>query len=440
MCSRKPERPCRSFCKTVTTVFLALLLASLFLPAVAAFAAAGMDVSGNPAGPPAGPAVMDAETGSSFTPSLAAAVTVMPTPVPDRQNRTSIVQIVKNIADRPKVTVPSGLFFLIVAIAFTGLLAILYLLLRGGGGQPAAQKKTGNAASGHATVIDWTAHQGQASPQDNGYPGPAVPFPPSLGKRFLNPVFIGEGGLARVFRAQDAKTGATIAVKVPVRFDEVTGTHFTKDIALWQGLVHPNIIRIYSSNILPVPYIEMEYAPSSLAAIPLPLPEEKAVAMVLGIARGVAFAHDQGIVHRDIKPENILLSADGIPKITDWGLGKAIGDPRQSSLIGFSPAYAAPEQLAPHRFGRPGKATDIYQIGMLLAELLTGAPVFHGEGVHDLNLAILERRPVIPRWEGRHERDLRGIIQRCLEKKPEERYASVADLIRDLVSIQAEPA
>ena len=158
----------------------------------------------------------------------------------------------------------------------------------------------------------------------------------------------------------------TVAVKVPVRFDEVTGTHFTRDIVFWQGLEHENIIRILSSNILPVPYIEMEYAPSSLAAISLPLPEEEAVRILLGIARGLAYAHEKGIVHRDIKPENILLTAEGVPKITDWGLGKAIGDTRQSSVIGFSPAYAAPEQIAPHRYGRPGPATDIYQLGMLL--------------------------------------------------------------------------
>jgi serine/threonine protein kinase len=108
-------------------------------------------------------------------------------------------------------------------------------------------------------------------------------------------------------------------------------------------------------------------------------------------------------------------------------------------MIGFSPTYAAPEQLAPHRFGRPGPATDIYQLGMILVELLTGAPAFRGEGMHDLNLAILEETPEIPRWDGRHELELRGIIQRCLAKKPEERYASVADLIRDLESVKSSP-
>jgi serine/threonine protein kinase len=262
-----------------------------------------------------------------------------------------------------------------------------------------------------------------------------VEFPPSLARRFRNPVFIGEGGLARVFRAENARTGRTVAVKVPVRYDEVTGTHFTRDIVFWQGLLHENIIRIYSSNILPVPYIEMEYAPASLAALPLPLPEERAVCLVLGIARGLSYAHGRGVVHRDIKPENVLLTEDGTPKITDWGLGKAIGDSRQSTMIGFSPVYAAPEQIAPHRFGRPGEATDIYQTGMVLCELLTGRPAFRGEGIHDLNVAILEEAPVIPSWNGRHEPELRAVILTCLAKQPPERYPSVDDLIADLESI-----
>jgi eukaryotic-like serine/threonine-protein kinase len=76
---------------------------------------------------------------------------------------------------------------------------------------------------------------------------------------------------------------------------------------------------------------------------------------------------------------------------------------------------------------------------MLLCEMLTGAPAFRGEGVHDLNTSILEDTPVIPRWNGRHEDELREIILQCLEKKPERRYASVADLIRDLESVQTSP-
>lgn len=437
MDGRDPKKHSRFFLSRSDKAFLVLLLVFIILPAVGPVARAGTEVSGYPADPRAGQAIREVAAVRLSPAPSAAVITVRPTAIPVRQNRTPLVQVAKNIADRPKVTIPSSLFIIIVTIALIGLLAILYLLLRSGKEQFASRKKTGNTADGHATVIDGPAAPSPGLSQGNGYAGPAVPFPPSLEKRFVHPEFLGEGGLARVFRAQNAKTGATVAVKVPVRYDEVTGTHFARDIALWQGLVHPNIIRVYSSNILPVPYVEMEYAPSSIAGISLPLSEKDAVIMTLGVARGLAYAHGRGIMHRDIKPENILLSADGIPKITDWGLGKAASDPRQSSMIGFSPAYAAPEQLAPHRFGRPGKATDIYQTGMLLFELLTGSPAFRREGMHDLNLAILEEEPAIPHWDGQYEHELRRIIRRCLAKRPEERYASVTDLLLDLEAVKS---
>jgi serine/threonine protein kinase len=362
---------------------------------------------------------------------------VKPTIVPARQNRTALLQeLEKTAAARPKVVVPVAWFIAVVALLFIVLAAILYLLLRRGPEPSAVRKKVQKENPDRATVIEAPPAPVpvRAGPPDNH--GPAVQFPPTLEKRFTNPEFIGEGGLARVFRARNAKNGMTVAVKVPTRFDEITGTHFSRDIVFWQGLEHPNIIRIYSSNILPVPYIEMEYAPSSLAHMAFPVPEEKAVEIILGIARGLSYAHGKGIMHRDIKPENILIDSKGVPKITDWGLGKAIGDPRQSSMIGFSPAYAAPEQIAPHRYGRPGPATDIYQLGMLLFEMLTGSPAFSGDGMHDLNVAILEDTPVLPSWKGRHEDVLGKIIFRCLAKKPEERYPAVADLIRDLESLQ----
>jgi Protein kinase domain len=417
----------------VTMVSVILFFALLIVPSAASASSGNAGIAGVTA---------DRSIHSTIAPGIStvqpsANVPLQPTPVLTRQNRTQLIQIVKIGTERPKVTVPSGVFLLIVAIAVAGLLAILYVLIRRNTGSSGIQKKPGDTVPGNATIIGKPVTP--ASESAGSADGPAVSFPPSLEKRYIHPEFIGEGGLARVFRAQNAKTGRIVAVKVPVRFDEVTGTHFTRDIVFWQGLEHTNIIRIWSSNILPVPYIEMEYAPSSLAAIPLPLSEKEAVRILLGIARGLAYAHEKGIVHRDIKPENILLSAEGVPKITDWGLGKSIGDTRQSSVIGFSPAYAAPEQIAPHRYGRPGPATDIYQIGMLLCELLTGAPAFRAEGMHDLNMAILDDTPVIPRWNGSHGLELERIIRRCLAKKPEERYVSIADFIRDLEFLQTFP-
>jgi len=429
----------RSAVQVIIVLLYLSVLTLMVVPAAAITSPENVGRVKDAAGSAGSVSIRDPGTGTSQVSAASdSPIKVRPslTLTPARQNRTSLLQtLAKSAAERPKVTVPAFWFILIVAIAFIGLGAILYILLRSGTGSNGERGKSEKEPLGHTTVIGTPPVAEAGVGTAPGYPEPAVPFPPSLEKRFLNPVFIGEGGLARVFRAQNARTQQTVAVKIPVRFDEITGTHFTRDIVFWQGLEHENIIRIYSSNILPVPFIEMEYAPSSLAALPLPLPEEKAIGMILGIARGLAYAHSKGIVHRDIKPENILLASDGTPKITDWGLGKAIGDTRKSSMIGFSPAYAAPEQIEPHRYGRPGPATDIYQLGMLLYEMLTGSVAFAGEGLHDLNLAILNDPPSLPLWQGTHEKELRAIIMKCLAKRPEERYDSVTGLIRDLESL-----
>ena len=417
------------------------MLLVMVVPVAALSPITGNSIMRVPAGISGSPATGEQGTGtfriSSASENLLR-VRPTPTPLPARLNRTSVIQTIAKIAaaERQRVMVPAFWFIVVVVIAFIGIGGILYLLLRRGAGSSVGQRNRASLPLGNPTVVGTPAVPGTVTGTAMGFPEPEVLFPPSLAKRFLNPVLIGEGGLARVFRAQNARTHQTVAVKIPVRFDEITGTHFTKDIVFWQGLEHKNIIRIYSFNILPVPYIEMEYATSSLSAIPLPLPEEKAVGMILGIAHGLAYAHSKGILHRDIKPENILLDAEETPKITDWGLGRAISDPRQSSMIGYSPSYAAPEQIAPQKYGRPGPATDIYQIGMLLCEILTGSVAFEAGGMHDLNVAILNSPPSVSSWNGVHEEKLKEIILKCLAKRPEERYPSVDDLIRDLESIQ----
>ena len=143
------------------------------------------------------------------------------------------------------------------------------------------------------------------------------------------------------------------------------------------------------------------------------------------------YAHERGIIHRDIKPGNVLLAPDGTPKITDWGLSKAQGT-RQSGLIGFSLEYAAPEQLAPNLYGQPGPWTDIYQIGVLFYEMLTGHVPFGGDGMGEITHAILndEPEPALP--GGSHATEINAIIARCIKKNPKDRYGSVAEFLADM--------
>ncbi|WP_292367530.1 protein kinase domain-containing protein [Methanoregula sp. UBA64] len=256
-------------------------------------------------------------------------------------------------------------------------------------------------------------------------------LPAALEKRYPDAEYIAEGGVARVFKAHDEKNNRDIAVKVPIRFDEETGSQFTKELHVWEGLHHKNIVEIYAANIFPRPYIEMEFVESSLAGMKFPLDEPTAVRIVTGVAEGLEYAHEQGIVHRDIKPGNVLITPDGIPKITDWGLSKAQGT-RQSGLIGFSLEYAAPEQLAPNLYGEPGPWTDIYQMGILFYEMLTGRVPFGGDGMGEITHAILHGEPEPALSEGPHAAAINAIIARCLKKNPKDRYVSVADLLADL--------
>jgi len=354
---------------------------------------------------------------------------------PVRQNRTALLQaVVKSVIPRPMIAIPVFWLLVLFGSSFAGLCALLYVLIRGRYAAASRKKRPDGDASRNKTVIGplSDAPAGSAKKERQG---PAVQFPPSLEKRFIHAEFIGEGGLGRVFRAQNAKTKKTVAVKVPIRFDDVTGTHFSRDIFLWQGLHHKNILEIFSYNILPVPYVEMEYAPSSLADMHFPVPEDQALALTRSIAAGLAYAHGKGIIHRDIKPDNILITADGSPKITDWGMARAIDDMRKSSMIGFSPVYAAPEQIAPKMYGTPGPGTDIYQIGVLLYEMLTGNVPFEDGDLHNLTQALLYDKVPQPSWEGTHKKEIFAIIEKCLRKRPEERYDSVASLIEALESV-----
>jgi hypothetical protein len=420
--------------RTVTRVLLPVLILLLVVTPVQSLAFTGLQGTS-----PGGYAELSAPgstTGYPYTadaavPGIKAAVERTIT-IPVRQNRTPLIQsIEKNVIQRPKVEVPVFWLVILFIIALAGVCALLYVLIRGRYAA-AGRKRDDRKLAQNKTVIGPEGSRVPAGEVKKEPQGPAVQFPPSLEKKFIHAEFIGEGGLGRVFRAQNAKTGTTVAVKVPIRFDGATGTHFSRDIFLWQGLHHPNILEVLSYNILPVPYVEMEYAPSSLADMHFPIPEEKALFLIRGIASGLSYAHGKGIIHRDIKPDNILITADGTPKITDWGMAKDVGDTRKSSVIGFSPAYAAPEQVAPKMYGTPGPATDIYQMGVLLYEMLTGTVPFEEEDLHSRNQAVLYDKVPQPSWEGTHKKEIFAIIEKCLKKRPDERYDSVASLIADL--------
>ncbi|MFA6364371.1 protein kinase [Methanoregula sp.] len=255
-------------------------------------------------------------------------------------------------------------------------------------------------------------------------------FPPELEDRYVDIRHIGSGGVANVFAAHRKTDNRLVAVKIPISFDEMTGKCFLNEITAWQKLRHKNIVEVLEVNILPVPYVEMEYVPGSLEAVAKPLPVWKAVHLVHGIADGLAYAHAHGIIHRDIKPHNILVTGEFVPKITDWGMSKVIATTMEKSTVaGFSLSYAAPEQVSPAEFGRTDVRTDIYQLGALFYELVTGSIPFGGESIVEVGNAIVREDPTPPKEYNPGAVAVEKIILKCLAKKPQDRYQSADELL-----------
>lgn len=295
------------------------------------------------------------------------------------------------------------------------------------------KKHTGN------TIYQETDPSSSSPTLINGETGTAVRilngFPSELEERYADAELVGRGGMALVFRVRRRSDGETVAVKVPTRYDEVTGHCFMREMQIWKGLSHKNIVTVYTYNILPVPFVEMEFVGPSLAQTEKPLQAERAVFIIRGIAEGLAYAHATGVIHRDVKPENILIAPDGTPKITDWGLSKEMTDRRETQFVAFSLDYATPEQISPSTYGRGDARTDIFQLGVVFYELLTGTLPFTGEGMGEMSVAILTEHPLPPSEINGTLRPFDRIIEKCLEKKPDLRYSSIDEFLRDLDAV-----
>src|SRR5262249_1579783 len=203
-------------------------------------------------------------------------------------------------------------------------------------------------------------------------------------------------------------------------------------------LQHPHIIQIYELGEQDGrPFFSLEFCPGGSLDRKLagtPLPPREAAALVEKLALGIQAAHAKGIVHRDLKPANVLLADGGTPKVTDFGLAKKLGEVGQTvtgAVLG-TPSYMAPEQAA-GKVKEVGPAADVWALGAILYECLTGRPPFKGATQADTLLQVLGDKPVPPRLlNSRVDRDLETVCLKCLEKAPGRRYASAAALAEDL--------
>jgi len=254
-------------------------------------------------------------------------------------------------------------------------------------------------------------------------------LPPEMTEKYIESEFIGKGGFARVFKAK-RRDGVFVAVKVPIDLDESTGKSFIAEMQNWTKFSHPNIVKIYDYNIMPLPYFEEELCDSSLDKIKKPVDCAKAAWLIFNVCEGLKYAHARKVIHRDLKPQNILLK-NGIPKISDWGLSKVVTESTSSTTTSFTPFYAAPEQVSNKQ---KDQRTDIWQVGVILYELVTGSLPFTGDSMLEIVANIPTRDPQPPGDINPEAKKIEPVILRCMEKDPAKRYQSVADLQKDLAA------
>lgn len=285
-------------------------------------------------------------------------------------------------------------------------------------------------------TLDGPAGRGTHAPEPSSPASPArslTAFPEELAGKYTCISPIGTGGFAMVYSAYRMSDNRRVAVKIPLQSNERTGRSFLHEIKVWETLHHPNIVEVTAANILPVPYVEMEYVPRSLDALAKPVPVVLAARIIRGIAEGIRYAHGRRCIHRDIKPQNILITDDMVPKITDWGISKLLeGNGKKTTVAGFSLSTAAPEQIAPESFGSTDERTDLYQIGAVFYELVTGSAPFEDASMMEMVNKILYDNLSLPSDLNPDAADLDVIILKCLAKNKTMRYPSAEKLLEAL--------
>jgi tetratricopeptide (TPR) repeat protein len=253
---------------------------------------------------------------------------------------------------------------------------------------------------------------------------------------------LGRGGMGVVYRARQLSLNRWVALKV-LHFgtdgDPSARTRLRIEAEAAGRLQHPNVVQIFEvGEFAGHPYLALEHVSGGSLESWVDggvRHERESARIVESLARAVHHAHDHGILHRDLKPANVLLTAEQTPKITDFGLAKFIeqesGPTRSEAVIG-TPSYMAPEQAAGDN-KQVGPATDVYSLGAILYELLTGCPPFRGPSPLNTLELVRNRDPVAPR---RVRADISFVLEticlRCLEKKPGNRYSTAASLADDL--------
>jgi serine/threonine-protein kinase len=253
---------------------------------------------------------------------------------------------------------------------------------------------------------------------------------------------LGRGGMGVVYQARQCSLKRPVALKMilaGLHADPTARVRFRTEAEAVARLQHPNVVQIHEvGEYEGKPFLSLEYLDggSLLRKVAgTPPPEREAARLVETLARAVHHTHRRGILHRDLKPSNVLLTADGTPKITDFGLAKVLdadGGPTRSETLLGTPSYMAPEQAAGDA-KKVGAPADVYSLGAILYELLTGRAPFQGATPLGTLEQVRTQEPVPPRRRRRSvSLDLETICLKCLEKEPARRYPSALALADDL--------
>jgi len=283
-----------------------------------------------------------------------------------------------------------------------------------------------------APSIDWL---------DLSTPGLLNEYPFDFG-RYTILSELGKGGMGVVYKGVQKDLDRLVSIKVIL----------SNRLSVWKNVLrfrseakaaasvrHSNIVGVYEAGkVLGQHYIAMEYIEGESLAKRnrnQPLKQEGSVRVVARVARAIAHLHANDIVHLDLKPSNILMDENDQPFVTDFGLARGLGGRgmgKDSEAISGTPCYMAPEQARGDE-AEIGPLCDVYGLGAILYELLTGVPPFKNEDPFETLVKVIESEPMAPRKiESNLSKTIEKICLRCLEKDPEKRYASASDLADDL--------